>query len=70
MTKFYKPIQREYLDPDTNEFKYGRFIAQGQWANGNLAYTQIDSFGNAINEEDKCMFVQVRYDGKLVMFHI
>ena len=67
---FYKPIQRCYFDPDTNEMKFGRFIARGQWANGNLAYTRCDMAGQPLSEEDDCTWVQTRYDGKLCMFHI
>ena len=70
MAKFYKVIQRDYQDPNTNEWRYGRFVARGQWADGHLAYSRVDMAGEPLSEDDDCTYFQVRYGRKLVMFHI
>lgn len=67
----YKIITRKYYESmsDTN-FKIGRFIARGQWADGHLAYSRLDENNNPI-EDDECSYVQLRsYNGGLYMQRI
>ena len=68
-SQFYKPIKRWYWDIDREEWKWGKFIARGIMANGQLAYTMIDEEGNDI-EGEETSWLQCRQYGKLVMFHI
>ena len=63
-----KIITRPYIyvhDP----IKVGKFICEGQWADGHLAYSLLDA-NEEIIEEDRGMFVQIRYNGKLTMIRI
>ena len=55
----YKRIIRPYFETmDANEpVKVGSFIAQGQWADGHLAYSRYDEDGYPM---DECNYVQVR----------
>ena len=64
----YKIIYRRYYETyDPNEeVKWGHFIARGQWADGHLAYTNLDN----PNEEDEGMFVQLRGSDGLYMQRI
>lgn len=66
---YYKPITRNYYDIDVDEWKVGRFIARGDFADGHLAYTRIDENGEDIEGEETCYY-QVIWGGHLVMFHI
>lgn len=65
----YKMITRKYYDPDTKEIKQGLFVAEGEWANGNLAYTRYLDEEIPI-EDDACMWVQKRVKKQLIMFHV
>ena len=64
----YKPIKRRYFETHSmlEESKEGTFIAQGQWADGHLAYSRIDENGNPYPDED-CAYVQIR--GTLMKDH-
>lgn len=77
----YKPITRRYVDND-NKIKVGIFIAEGQFANGKLAYSLIAKSGSVNGnlfftrvsdqerDEEQCCYIQYRdYDG-LIMEHI
>lgn len=63
----YKKICRDYVDGDETGTAW--FIAQGQWADGHLAYSRFDEDGY-IMEEEQCMYAQVRENGKLLMVRI
>ena len=49
--------------------KIGKFICEGEWADGHLAYSLLDE-NNEIIEEDRGMFAQIRLNGKLTMIRI
>lgn len=66
---YYKPITRNYYDIDSEEWKVGRFVARGDYADGHLAYTRLDENGEEISGEETCYY-QIRLNGRLVMFHI
>lgn len=67
-----KPIKRswihenDYTDTIINE---ALFIAVGQWANGQLAYSILDANGNE-DPKHEGSFIQIRYNNKLVMVRI
>lgn len=66
---YYKPINRYYYDGDSEELKFGRFVARGDFADGHLAYTRLDENDNEIEGEETCYY-QVQFGGRLVMMHI
>lgn len=63
--KTYQKIKRYCYDTKLVE----TFIATGQWANGNLAYSKLEEDGS-IKDENDTIFVQVRACGRLMMVHI
>ena len=66
-----KEIIRDYIDNDEQFKTNGHFIDVGIWANGHLAYSQIDpDTQEVLNAEDDGMFVQIRHNHKLIMVHI
>ena len=68
-----KELIRSYIDDNNNaQLKLnGYFIAVGQWANGNLAYSRIDpDTHEVISESDNATYVQVRFNHSLIMVHI
>lgn len=66
----YKAIRRNYYE-DWNclTFKKGIFIAQGQWADGHLAYSRLDEDGKVI-EDEQGAYVQLRGRNGLFMQRI
>lgn len=66
----YSKIKRWYTDVNDNlELKQGWFIAQGQMADGHLAYTRLDDNGEAIEGEEGA-YIQLRGIGCLYMERI
>lgn len=63
-----KIIKRDWIMLDKN-MGIGNFIAVGQWADGRLAYSLCDADGNEDPKHESC-FVQIRYNGKLVMIRL
>ena len=54
--KTYQIITRNYYESmNSLTMKKGKFIAQGQWADGHLAYSLLDE-NNEVIEEDQCMY--------------
>lgn len=67
-----KAIKRNWMyDHDYTDTLQGEalFLATGQWGDGRLAYSILDSDGNVDQEHDSS-FVQIRHNNKLVMVRI
>lgn len=62
-----KEITRNYLQD--GEVNTAKFICEGQWADGHLAYSRLDNNGEII-EEDRGMYAQIRENGQLLMVRI
>ena len=63
-----KILTRDYIYVD--EYKTnGRFVEVGQMADGHKSYSILND-NNEVVEEDAGMFVQIRYNNKLVMYRI
>lgn len=62
-----KEITRNYLQDGI--INTAKFICEGQWADGHLAYSRLDEHGEII-EEDRCMYAQIRTNGQLLMIRI
>lgn len=68
--KTYKIITRNYYESmNSLKLKKGKFIAEGQWADGHLAYSLLDENDEPV-EEDRGMFVQLRGCNGLYMQRI
>ena len=55
----YKIITREYYDEATNTRLMGKFIAEGRWADGHLAYSRLNDDNEVIDGEE-CAYYQIR----------
>ena len=66
---YYKPISRLYYDVDAEQWKRGTFIAQGDFADGHLAYSLLDANGREVKGEETSYY-QVRTSVGLVMYRI
>ena len=71
MNNTYKPIKRAVYDFESKSVSIEKFefIAEGQWANGNLAYTKLDDIKEG-NEDEYCMYEQIILNHQLVMVRI
>lgn len=70
MDNEYKPIKRRILKDNnikTNE-KFC-FIATGEWDDGHLAYSMLNSNGDVIPEEEGAYY-QIIYGRELVMVRV
>lgn len=71
MTNYYKTIKRLYCanaqECVDHNFKEGLFVAQGQWSNGQLAYSRINEDEEVLED---CCYVQMRFANKYVMMHV
>lgn len=66
----YKVIKRNYCDDaKLDNQKQGYFIAQGEWADGHLAYSRLDENKKIIDDEQGA-YAQIRYLNKLIMIRI
>lgn len=63
-----RQLMYEYDYTDTLQGE-AMFIATGQWADGRLAYSMLDSDGNIMPKHEGS-FVQIRHDNKLVMVRL
>lgn len=65
----FKQIRRTYIDYENGEAvvkENGLFKAEGEWADGHLAYSRLNEDGTNIEGEEG-MYIQERISGKLIM---
>ena len=62
----YKQITRRYYDARDNQWRTGKFIGGGEFADGHVAYDLLDDDGNPI-ESEQAMWYQMRSFGRLIM---
>lgn len=67
--KEYKVIEREYIDPVDRVRKTSRFVAEGIWGNGHLAYSRIGD-DDEIDYDERGAYYQIRENGKMLMVRV
>lgn len=64
----YKVIKRKYSK--NGKIAEGYFIAQGQWADGHLAYSRCNINGKVLSETEAGSYIQIRSTAGLIMIRI
>lgn len=59
---------RDYI-LDDELIENGKFIVDGEWADGHNAYSLLDA-NDEIVEEHQSMFVQLKHNGKMIMYRV
>ena len=61
---------RTYQNGCGNPFEEnGKFVEDGMWADGHIAYSRLNDNDQVIEEEQGC-YAQMRIDGQMIMYRI